>query len=261
MAKILLIISALVIAATAYLGFATKQKVDALQSDFTKTKNTLSSTQTTLDKTKATLKKTDEELVAAKADLEVKEKDIAAKKGEIDSLSAKLKETGDNLAAALVQIEEFKKIGDPKDPTVNIPQLMKDIEEMRKSKADLEVKVAELGQVKESLERQVNEQKSKTVAAETQVTAYKTEYTKPGVTGTILAYNPGWNFVVLSIGDKQSLKAGKEMVVTRDGQMVGKVRVKTVETSTSIADVIPSSVPKGQSVQPGDRVVYEGQPK
>ena len=86
MAKILLIISALVIAATAYLGFATKQKVDALQSDFTKTKNTLSSTQTTLDKTKATLKKTDEELVAAKADLEVKEKDIALVKVEAKEL-------------------------------------------------------------------------------------------------------------------------------------------------------------------------------
>ena len=48
------------------------------------------------------------------------------------------------------------------------------------------------------------------------------------------------------------------MVVTRGGQMVAKVRVTSVEPSTSIADIIPSSVVKGQSVQPGDSVVYEG---
>ena len=81
------------------------------------------------------------------------------------------------------------------------------------------------------------------------------------MTGPVLAYNPGWNFVVLSIGDKQSVKAGKVLVVTRGGQMIARVRVTSVEPSSSIADVIPSSVIRGESVQPGDSVVYEGRTK
>ena len=262
MAKILLIISALVIAATAYLGFATKQKVDTIQGDLRDTKKTLAITQADLSKTKNTLKKTEEELVAAKADIEVKEKDIATKKGEIDSLEAKLKETTDNLTAKTDELEKLKLIlTKPGEGTVDVEQMKKDVEEMKRSKADLEVKVAELTQIQETLNKKLTDETLKTVAAETQVKAYKTEYMKPGVTGTVLAYNPGWNFLVINIGDKQSVKVGKEMVVTRGGQMIAKVRVTSVEPSTSIADIIPSTLVRGQNVQPGDSVVYETRTK
>jgi len=40
--------------------------------------------------------------------------------------------------------------------------------------------------------------------------------------------------------------------------MVGKVRVTTVEPSTAIADVLPGTLAKGQSVQPGDTVIFQG---
>jgi archaellum component FlaC len=261
MAKILLIISALVIAATAYLGFAAKQKVDAIQGELASKKKTLLATQADLSKTKSTLKKTEDELVAAKADIEVKEKDIAAKKIEIEGLGTKLAETTKNLETAQAELKVLTE--NPTNPgeKVNVDQLRADIDELKRSKAETESKLAETIQVKDTLTKQLGEERSKTAAANTVVESYKKEYTKPGVTGTILAYNPGWNFVVLSIGDKQSLKAGKELVVTRGGQMVGKVRVTSVEPSTSIADVLPSTVAKGDSVQPGDRVVYETRTK
>ena len=259
MAKILLIISALVIAATAYLGFATKGKVDALQGDLTTKKNTLIATQADLTKTKGNLKKTEDELVAAKATIEEKDKEVAAKKGEVDKLTSDLSKATTDLDEKTKKLADIQEQLD-KRPGVggNIDEMIKQVGDLTKAKADLEIKVAELSQVQETLNKQLGDEKSKTVAAETQVRSYKEGYTRPGVTGTVLAYNPGWNFVVINIGDKQSLKAGKEMVVTRDGQMIAKVRVKTVEPSSSIADVIPSSVAKGQSVQPGDSVVYEG---
>ena len=49
------------------------------------------------------------------------------------------------------------------------------------------------------------------------------------------------------------------MVVTRAGSMVGKVRVTTVEPNSAIADVLPGTIARGDSVQPGDSVVFEGQ--
>ena len=257
MAKILLIISALVIAATAYLGFATKQKVEEVQGQLKEKKATLITTQADLSKTKGTLKKTEDELVAAKATIEEKDKDIVAKKGEIDKLTADLKKTSDELAAKIEEIAKFAK-PDATGAPVDLEKMRAEMDALSKSKVELEGRVAELTQVQDTLNKQLSDEKSKTVSAETQVKAYKQNYTRLGVTGTVLAYNPGWNFVVLSIGDKQSLKAGKEMVVTRGGQMVAKVRVTSVEPSTSIADIIPSSVAKGQSVQPGDSVVYEG---
>ena len=260
MAKILLIISALVIAATAYLGFATKQKVEEVQGQLKEKKATLITTQADLSKTKGTLKKTEDELVAAKATIEEKDKEIIAKKGEIDTIKGELSKVTADLEEKVKKLadiqEQLDKIG--KGPGGNVDEMIKQVGDLTKAKADLEVKVAELAQVQDTLNKQLSDEKSKTAAAEIVVRGYKENITRRGLTGTVLAYNPGWNFVVLSIGDKQSLKAGKEMVVTRGGQMVAKVRVTSVEPSTSIADIIPSSVAKGQSVQPGDSVVYEG---
>ena len=53
--------------------------------------------------------------------------------------------------------------------------------------------------------------------------------------GTILAVNQAWNFVVLSLGDRQGVVPNAEMLVQRGGQLLGKVRVTSVEPSTSIA--------------------------
>ena len=260
MAKILLIISALVIAATAYLGFATKQKVDAIQGDLTEKKKATAQAMTDLGKAKTGQKKAEEELGGVKAEVEAKDKELAAQKSQVDSATAALAKAKEELAAA--QESAKNPTGDtPVVPAPEIEELQKKLQTANDAKVSAENAMAEAKQAADTMSKQLMDEKSKTSVAQSQVRSYKGDYTKPGVTGTITAYNPGWNFVVLNIGDKQSLKAGKEMVVTRDGQMVGKVRVKTVEPTTSIADVIPSSVPKGQSVQPGDRVVYEGSPK
>ena len=97
----------------------------------------------------------------------------------------------------------------------------------------------------------------KAAASERTVNAYKFSITKNGLSGKVLAYNPGWNFVVLSIGDKSGLKAGANMVVQRGNTMVAKLKVTTVEPNTAIADVLPGSM-RGGKVEPGDTVIFEG---
>ena len=48
------------------------------------------------------------------------------------------------------------------------------------------------------------------------------------------------------------------MLVLRGGEPIAKARISSVETSQSIADILPGSVRKGVTVQPGDNVVFEG---
>jgi len=258
MAKILLIISALVIAATAYLGFATKQKVDGIQDDLKKSKNTLTATQADLSKTKGTLKTTEEALVAAKATIEDREKDLAQKKVDLDKVTA-------DLATAAQKAKDLEERIAKIDPNTSPEEVGKKIEELAASKKQLETDVArlttEVAEQKALFEGAQAEKKTaeeKLKGSERTVAEYKQGYVRPGVSGTILAYNPGWNFVVLSIGDKHGLKSGAQMVVRRGGQMIGKVKVTSVEPSTSIADIVPGSIPKGMSVQPGDSVIFEG---
>jgi hypothetical protein len=81
---------------------------------------------------------------------------------------------------------------------------------------------------------------------------------KAGVRGTILAVNQAYNFVVLNLGGRQGVEANAEMLVLRDGALIGKIRVSSVEPSTAIGDIITSSLERGVQVQPGDIVVYAG---
>ena len=78
-----------------------------------------------------------------------------------------------------------------------------------------------------------------------------------GLEGRVLAVNPAWNFVVLSIGDRQGVVNNAEMLLKRGGQYLGKVRITSVEPSTSIADIVANTLPTGVAVQPGDSVIFQ----
>ena len=79
-----------------------------------------------------------------------------------------------------------------------------------------------------------------------------------GVRGTVLAVNQAYNFVVLNLGGRNGVEPNAEMLVLRDGTLIGKIRVSTVEPSTAIGDIVTSSLARGVQVQPGDIVVYAG---
>jgi hypothetical protein len=80
----------------------------------------------------------------------------------------------------------------------------------------------------------------------------------PGIRGTVLAVNPAYNFVVLSLGARQGVEANSEMLVLRGGSFIGRIRISSVEPSTAIGDIITSTLARGVQVQPGDTVVYAG---
>ena len=80
----------------------------------------------------------------------------------------------------------------------------------------------------------------------------------PGVRGTVLAVNQAYNFVVLNLGGRQGIEANTEMLVLRNGALIGKIRVSSVEPATAIADIISNSLARGVQVQPGDVVIYAG---
>ena len=79
---------------------------------------------------------------------------------------------------------------------------------------------------------------------------------QPGLRGTVMAVNHAYNFVVLNVGDRQGLRASQEMLVLRDGVMVGKLRISSVEPATAIGDIVTNSLARGVQVQTGDTVIY-----
>src|SRR5262249_49011583 len=81
---------------------------------------------------------------------------------------------------------------------------------------------------------------------------------RAGVRGTVLAYNQVYNFVVLNLGARNGVESNSEMLILREGTLIGKIRISSVEPATAIGDIIPSSLARGVQVQPGDTVIYGG---
>ncbi|MGA2801117.1 MAG: hypothetical protein ABSE97_01895 [Verrucomicrobiota bacterium] len=72
--------------------------------------------------------------------------------------------------------------------------------------------------------------------------------------GKIVAVDPKWNFVVLNVGEDQGVLEDGEMLVSRDGKLVAKVIVRSVQKNHSIANIVPNwrlgDVIEGDAVTP-----------
>jgi cell shape-determining protein MreC len=72
--------------------------------------------------------------------------------------------------------------------------------------------------------------------------------------GKILVVDPKWDFVVLNIGDEQGVKEDGELLVSRDGRLVAKVIVRSIQKDRCIANIVPGwklgPVVEGDEVSP-----------
>lgn len=261
MGKILIILSIVISLASAGVGYLNRTTL--LQ-----TKETLASTQADLEKTKSELeeekkKVTDAEakiteitaqksqvesqVVSLKKELETAQTNLTeangkltAKTTEITTLTADLKTKGDEIEALKVAVAAATAATAAAPAQDDNKARIEELETLNKKlQEDIDSKNAELGDLK----KKANEANLKAA--------------RKNLMGRILAVNQAWNFVVLSIGDKNGVLSNTELIVKRGSTEIGRVRITSVEPSTSIADIIPTSITRGLSIQPGDEVIFK----
>jgi DNA-binding transcriptional MerR regulator len=71
--------------------------------------------------------------------------------------------------------------------------------------------------------------------------------------GSVLVADPKWDFVVLDVGEDQGVLEDGELLVNRNGKLVAKVIVRTVQKGRCIANVMPGW--KLGDVTEGDQVI------
>jgi len=108
-------------------------------------------------------------------------------------------------------------------------------------------------QAKEALKAETKKKRETTSLPRESMSSHRT-----GVHGTVLAYNQVYNFVVLNLGARNGVEPNSEMLVLRDGTLIGKIRISSVEPATAIGDIMTNSLARGVQVQPGDNVIYAG---
>lgn len=259
MAKLFIGIALAVMLATAALGFLAKGNIDKLQSSLQGAKSELEMKKTQLAKAEGDKKKAEEELTAANTKAEAAVKDLDDAKKAADDAKKAADEAKLVVSTKETEITDLKKKladamgGKPEAPVAD-PRVAELEGQLQKASMEL----AEAKQVSASMEGRVKDAETKTSAAEQKIKMMQAGAVRAGLQGRILAVNSGWNFVVLSVGDKQGVVVNAPLLVVRSNQPIARLRITSVEPSTSIADVIPGSVRSGTTVQPGDTVIFEG---
>jgi hypothetical protein len=262
MAKVFIGIALVFMLATAGLGFVLKGNVDKLQSALTTAKGKITIAEGNARASKSDAEKAQKEAAdandkatasAAAATAKGKEADdaktaLAESKQLVDSLTTQKKDLEDKLAEAM------KAGADPAKLAQKDTQIAELTTKMDTTNKELtEAKMAFESEVAKGKE---NEEKVRDLSKK--LRDREVNYQKPGLQGRILAVNSGWNFVVLNVGDKQGVVINATLLVVRGNEPVARLRVTSVEPSTSIADVLPGTVRKGTAVQPGDTIIFEG---
>ncbi len=246
--RICLILTIVAGLATAYVGFFPVQKIivdtraerddfhtklDAETALYQKTDKELRKTKDTLASTTAKLNETQTQLDAANT------KNTELDKQNTD-LTDKLTKMTARAEAADQKLEQWRDLPAPE----KIKGIIAERAEYLRARDVLISETKLLVASRDSLQAQINNLVGTDVAV----------ILPTGLRGKILAVDPKYDFVVLNIGDDQGAKERGEMMVDRQGKLIGKVRISRVEKDRSVATILPAWK-KGQIME-GDQVIY-----
>jgi hypothetical protein len=203
----------------------TKQRDDE-QSAKKQALTDLASTKTTLKKTQTELASTQQELSDTKG-----ERDKAVARAETqtkraDELSDKLTKVTSERDDAQNSLAAYKATELTPDQVFKLSKNLKD------ARAEIEVVNAEKGVLLHTIGRLTNEL-AKYIGPDNVVKL------RADLRGKILVVDPKWDFVVLNIGEDQGVISDGELLVSRQGKLVGKIVIRSVDKDRSIANLVP----------------------
>jgi hypothetical protein len=193
-------------------------KVTAL-GDLSKTKTELAKTKNDLSQTKQELADTQSERDKAIARAEAQNKRVEDLSGKLAGVTAERDEAQNSLAAY-------------KATELTPEQVFKLSKELKSSRAEVEVVNGEKAILLHNINRLTTEL-NKFVGTNDYVKL------RADLRGKILVVDPKWDFVVLDVGENQGVIPDGELLVSRQGKLVAKVVVHSVQKDRCIANLVP----------------------
>jgi predicted nucleic acid-binding Zn-ribbon protein len=187
------------------------------------------------------------------------EAELAQIQKEKADLQTKLDEKQKEIAPLQTPVNEAEKNpnASPADNSATGPaaDLQSQVDDLRRQLDSAEKEKAFLSEKLQGIQDRADQPKEGKTRREA---VRETAHRRTGLRGTILAVNQAYNFVVLNLGTRHGVESNAEMLVLRDGALVGKIRISSVEPATAIGDIISGSLARGAQIQSGDNVIYAG---
>ena len=181
------------------------------------------------------------ELAKALEALGVKDQEIARLNGDLGRSQTNLRDARAERDRALAKLQQYELTGLQPDEIKEV------IARLKKSIADikgLEVVVVDKNREIEGLKIRVAE----LVGDEAPVVL------PAGLKGKIVTVDPKWDFVVINLGKSNGLLVNGQMLVSRNGKLLAKVKIVNVMDDKAIANVLSGW--KLDDILEGDTVLY-----
>jgi hypothetical protein len=219
---------------------STRDERDMWHGKFTTTDHELTETNKVLKRTQSDLAETRKTLDDTKKNLDVAQAKVNDLSAKADKLQADLSKAEKDLSDANVDLAIYRSVFPTTTAAVNAGKEVKAMQE----------RVAVVEDEKRVLQRQL-------VRVNAELDVYRNP-DRPiplpaSLVGKVIVADPKWDFVILNVGADQGALNRGEMLVNRNGQLVAKVRITSVQKDRCIANVMPGW--KLGDVLEGDQVI------
>jgi hypothetical protein len=186
----------------------------------------LASTRTTLKKTQSDLTQTQADLADTKTARDQALARAEAQSKRADDLSDKLAKATQERDDAQNQLASYKATGLTPEQALALNKQLK----------DANAQIVAINGEKSLLSRELLKTKTELLKL---TGPDPTIHLPADLHGKILVVDPKWDFVVLNIGDDQGALEDGEMLVSRNGKLVAKVIIVSIQKDRCIANIVP----------------------
>jgi len=232
--RISLIVAILASIGVAALNFTqVKTKINILQTNLKnetdahhKFENDWRTTKNALDKTNAVLKATQETLVATTKERDQYLAEATSQKTRADKLTDDLTKARGERDDAQRDLASFKATGMTPPEIVVAAKTIKGLQDnLSTSEAENRILLQNVKRLKNELAQLRPDPQPVPLPAK--------------LLGKVVASDPKWQFVVLNVGEDQGVLPYSELLVNRQGKLVAKIKVSSVEKNRCYANVLP----------------------
>lgn len=208
------------------------QKFDTTDATLKKTEKDLANTTTELNQTKETL-------VATTAEKDKAVATAAQQTKRANQLSEELTATKTELGNAQAELAAYRQIG----TTEQVANMARNLKSANDRVAEGQVVIATLNKKAKQLEDELADYRD----------PQRIVYLPSNLKGQVVVSDPKWDFVVLNVGEDQQVVPKGELLVNRNGRLVAKVKVTSVQKDRCVANVLPGW--KLGEILEGDQVI------
>lgn len=252
MANVFGILTAIVLALSAFVAFKNKAAYETDLAETQTQKGKLADSQDRLAKDEGILAALPPEIQGIEDQSDSLTSEESDQKKVNEDLTAKIKTKTDQIADDKGKLDTIRektvKVGNVDELAAKMRETNSAIEELKQSIANNEATLANLTSQSTSTEAQISTAKSK-------FEDFAASRSLPSLNTRIRSIYPSWGFVTLAGGNNVGVVAGSTLNVVRDDTVIAQLLVSGVEATSSSASIVPDSLDDGATLMVGDRVV------